>query len=368
MQEEKKKILQSVQEGKMTAEEAFVILEELEKAGQESEKKEQMLKNELSTKVVEENKKSEDDAYDYFKKNIYSAKEKIFDFVENAFQKIKDTDLDFNFGKSVDVSHIFQHDETSIYEIDVDIANGKTKIVAWDSQDVRVECQAKVYRVESQNQAKDTFLKNVLFTIDKGKMKFYIPEKAIKVDVVIYVPKKEYEDIQIRMFNGGITTESLRVEYLKVKSANGALTLEGMNGHSCELETGNGKIAITKSQFDKVEAETLNGAIQAEGYFNKVELQTFNGQIICQNERLDSESIYAKSVTGKIQLSLATGAEVSGELKSNLGSFNVSLDRIQIVEEKSEVILKVLRFKTINDQINATKIFAETKTGAISVL
>lgn len=368
MEEEKKKILQSVQDGKMSAEEAFVILEELEKAGQESEKKEQLLKDELSTKVVEENKKSEDDAYDYFKKNIYSAKEKILDFVENAFQKIKDTDLDFNFGKSMDVSHIFQHDETSIYEIDVDIANGKTKIVAWDSQDVRIECQAKVYRVESQNQAKDTFLKNVLFTIDKGKMKFYVPEKAMKVDVVIYVPKKEYESVQIRMFNGGITTESLRVEYLKVKSANGALTLEGMNGDSCELETGNGKITITKSQFDTVEAETLNGAIQAEGYFNKVELQTFNSQIVCQNERVNSESMYAKSVTGKIQLLLATGAEVSGELKSNLGSFNVNLDRIQIVEEKSEVILKVLKFKTINDQINATKIFAETKTGAISVL
>ena len=58
MQEEKKKILQSVQDGKMTAEEALAILEELEKAKQESEKKEQILKSELSTEVIQGQKKS----------------------------------------------------------------------------------------------------------------------------------------------------------------------------------------------------------------------------------------------------------------------------------------------------------------------
>ena len=123
-----------------------------------------------------------------------------------------------------------------------------------------------------------------------------------------------------------------------------------MNGESCELETGNGAITIQTSDFDKVEAETLNGAIHARGHFNKVDLQTFNGQIICQNEKLDSESLYAKSVTGKIALSLATGTAVSGELKSNLGNFNVSLAGINIVEEKNDVILKVLKFKTVQDQ------------------
>lgn len=371
MQEEKKKILQSVQDGKMTAEEAFAILEELEKAEQESEKKEQVLKNELSTEVVQEKKKSEEDHsdhdYDYFKKNIHSTKEKILDFVESAFQKIKDNDLDFNFGKSVDVSHIFQHDETAINEINIEIANGKTKIVAWDAQEVRVECQAKVYRVEDQEKARELFVKNTLFMINDGKMKFYIQDKGMKVDAVIYVPKKDYENVQIRMFNGAIIAEALWAEHVKVKSANGAITVEGVHGENCDLETGNGAIAIQTSQFDKLEAETLNGAIQAGGNFKKVDMQTFNGQIVCRNERLDSESIYAKSVTGKIQLSLAAGTVVSGELKSNLGSFNVSLEGINIVEEKNDVIQKSLIFKTIQEQPAFTHIFAESKTGAISV-
>lgn len=367
MQEEKKKILQSVQDGKMTAEEALAILEELEKAKQESEKKEQILKSELSTEVIQGQKKAEEENHDYFKKNFQASKEMILDFVESAFQKIKDTDLDFNFGRSVSVSHIYHHDETPLYEIDVEIANGKTKMIAWDSSHIRVECQAKVYHVEGQDAAREMFLKNVLFAIKDGKLKFYVEDKAIKVDVVIYVPKKEYEDVRIRMFNGGITAAALTTQHMKMKCANGALALSGVNGESCELETGNGAITIQTSDLNKVEAETLNGAIQARGHFNKVDLQTFSGQIICQNEKPDSESLYAKSVTGKIALSLATGTAVSGELKSNLGNFNVSLAGINIVEEKNDVILKVLKFKTVHDQPSLTNIVAESKTGAISV-
>lgn len=370
MQEEKKKILKSVQDGKLTAEEALTILDELEKAGKESEQKEQKLKNELSTSVIQGNTKNEEEGYhsqEYFKKNFQATKEKIFDFVESAFQKIKETDLDFNFGKSVEVDHIFQHSETPLYEIDIDIANGKTKIVAWDSHEVRVECQAKVYRVESQEKAREVFVKNVLFSIENGKLTFSIREKAIKVETIIYVPKKEYEDVQMRMFNGGITAEFLRAEKMKVKSANGPLTLQGVVGEICELETGNGAITLQTSQFESIEAETLNGAIQAEGSFNQVDLRTFNGKILCRNTKVDSDMMQARSVTGKIQLFLVPGSSVSGELRSNLGSFQVNMDGIKIVEEQNDVILKILKFQTVQEQIPVTQIFADTKTGAITV-
>ncbi|MFJ8246231.1 DUF4097 family beta strand repeat-containing protein [Peribacillus asahii] len=367
MQEEKKRILQLVQDGKITAEEALTILEALDKAGKESEQKEQVLKNELSTEVIEAKKQHYDDAHDTFKKNIQSSKEKIFEFVESAFQKIKDTDLDFNFGKSFTVSHIFQHDEKVIQDLDVDIANGKIKMIAWDHHDVRVECEAKVYRVDDQDQAREAFLNEVIFAIEDGTLKFYLQEKGIKADVLIYVPQKEYKQLRIRMFNGGVAAESLAAEEVKVKSANGSISMDSVRGENCELETGNGTITIQASRFDKVEAETLNGAIEAGGHFKKVDVQTFNGQIICRNDNEESDSLYAKSITGKIQLSVASGAAVSGELKSNLGGFNVNLEGIKIVEEKSDVIQKVLKFQTVYDQTPVLHIFADTKTGAISV-
>ncbi|MFA1714188.1 DUF4097 domain-containing protein [Peribacillus frigoritolerans] len=365
MQEERKKILEMIQDGKLSAEEAMGLLEELDKASQESEAKEQKLQNELSTVVVD--KKNEGSNQDTFKKNIQSSKEKIMDFVESAFKKIKETDLDFNFGKSVEVSHIFQHDQDFLNVVDVDIANGKMKIAAWDHNDVRVECQAKVYRVEDIEEARKNFLEEVDFTIENGKLKFKVREKSIKVDTIMYIPRREYEDIHVRMFNGAITAESLRSENFKAKTANGAIHIMQGTGDSCELETGNGMITITDTNFNDLEAETLNGAINADGYFKKLDVQTFNGEVICTNSGMDCDSIHAKSVTGKVQLTLPPGKAIEGELKSNLGSFNVTLEGMTIIEEKSDVVQKVLKFKTVKEEVPVLHVFAETKTAAITV-
>ncbi|MFJ7752915.1 DUF4097 family beta strand repeat-containing protein [Peribacillus muralis] len=365
MQEERKKILEMIQDGKLSADEAMGLLEELEKASQESEAKEQKLQNELSTVVVE--KKSEGSTHDSFKKNIQSSKEKIFDFVESAFKKIKETDLDFNFGKSVEVSHIFQHDYDFLNEVDVDIANGKIKIAAWDQQDVRVECQARIYRVEDIEEARKNFLDEVDFSIKDGKIIFKVREKAVKVDTIMYIPRREYEKIQVRLFNGAITTESLKSENLKAKTANGSIHIMHGNGDYCELETGNGTITISDTNFNDLEAETLNGAIRADGYFKKLDVQTFNGEIVCNNSGLDCDSIHAKSITGKVQLNLPAGKAIEGELKSNLGSFNVTLEGMTIVEEKSDVVQKVLKFKTVKEEVPSLHVFAETKTAAITI-
>ncbi|MGM9954921.1 MAG: DUF4097 family beta strand repeat-containing protein [Peribacillus sp.] len=365
MQAEKQRILEMVQEGKLTAVEALNLLEELEKASLESDAKEQKLQNELSTVVV--NQKSDDSAQDSFKKNVQSSKEKILGFVESAYKKIKETDLDFNFGKSVEVSHIFQHDYEYLDEIDIDIANGKVKIATWDQQDVRVECLAKVYRVEDIEKARETFLEEVHFAIDAGKMKFKVREKTMKVDTVLYIPSKAYEDIQVRLFNGAITTESLTAEKLKAKTANGVIHIQQGKGETCELETGNGTITISDTNYDELEAETLNGAINADGHFKKVDVQSFNGEIVCKNQAQDCEAIHAKSITGKVQLILPPGKAIEGELKSNLGSFNVSLEGMTIVEEKSDVVQKVLKFKTTSFDDSVLHVFADTKTAAITV-
>ena len=365
MQAEKQKILEMVQEGKLTAIEAMNLLDDLEKASQESEVKEQKLQNELSTVVV--NQKNEENSQDSFKKNVQSSKEKILGFVESAYKKIKETDLDFNFGKSVEVSHIFQHDYEFLDEIDIDVANGKVKIATWDQQEVRVECQAKVYRVEDIEKARETFLDEVHFAIEAGKMKFKVREKTMKVDTVLYIPHKEYEDIQVRLFNGAITTESLTVEKLKAKTANGVIHIQHGKGETCELETGNGTITISDTNYDELEAETLNGAINAEGHFKKMDVQSFNGEIVCKNLAQDCEAIHAKSITGKVQLVLPPGKAIEGELKSNLGSFNVSLEGMTIVEEKSDVVQKVLKFKTTNLEDSVLHVFADTKTAAITV-
>jgi DUF4097 and DUF4098 domain-containing protein YvlB len=363
MKEERKRILKMVEEGKLTVDEALALLDEIQKAEQATDEKQEQLAKELSTAFKFEEAKKEDP----FQGKFQSTKEKVFEFVDSALKKIKDIDLDFNFGQSIEISHIFHHSDVYIKDMDIDVANGSIKLASWDQQDVRIECQAKVYRVDNQEQARQNFLKDIIFAIEGQKLRFITQQKWMKVEAVIYVPKAQYERIRVRMFNGPISGEDLNVTDFRVKTANGKINLDRLNGSRAEIETANGQIKINSSVFDDLEAETINGAIKVDGDFRKIETQTFNGNITFNLRGERGELIIAKGTTGSIDLFVPEGVPVNGELKTNLGGFNVKLEGIQILEEKTEMIQKLLRFESVQHPDKTLKVFADTKTGSITV-
>jgi DUF4097 and DUF4098 domain-containing protein YvlB len=363
MKEERKRILKMVEEGKLAVDEALTLLDELEKAQKTMEEKQEQIVNELSTAVQFEEAKKEDP----FQAKYQSTKDKIFDFVDGALKKIKDLDFDLNFGQSVDISHIFQHGNADLKDVDIDVANGSVKLAAWDQPDVRIECQAKVYRVDNQDLARQNFLRDVIFSVENQKLRFMTQQKWMKVETIIYVPKAQYERVRIRMFNGAVTSEEMNVQDLRVKTANGKITVNRLNGQKAELETANGKIKMISSLFDDIEAETINGAIMLEGDFKRVETQSFNGNISYNVRGNRCEFLQAKATTGGIDLFVPEGAPVNGEFKTNLGGFNLNLVGVQVLEEKSEMIQKSLRFQSVNHPDKMVRIVADTKTGSISI-
>jgi DUF4097 and DUF4098 domain-containing protein YvlB len=363
MKEEKKRILKMVEEGKLTVDEAVTLLDELEKAQQTMEQKQEQIVNELSTAVNFEETKKEDP----LQAKYQSTKEKIFDFVDTALKKIKDFDFDLNFGQSIEISHIFHQGDVDLTNMDIDVANGSIKIAAWDQPDVRIECQAKVFRVENSDQARQNFLRDIVFSVENQKLRFMTQQKWMKVESVIYVPKSDYERVRIRMFNGTVLGEEMNVADLRVKTANGKINLERIKGKKAEVETANGKIKIINSQIDDLEAETINGGIKLDGDFKRVETQSFNGNISYNVNGNRAEVIQVKATTGGIDLFVPEALPVNGELKTNLGGFNLQLVGVQILEEKSEMIQKSLRFQSINHPDKMVKIYADTKTGSIAI-
>lgn len=365
MQEEKKRILQLVQDGKLSADEALALLEDLEKAEKESVEKEETLIHELVPVSGEEGSYEKSDAS--FQRKVHSSKEKIIDFIDNAIKKMKESDLDFNFGPSIEVSHIFQQNDIVLKEINIEIANGKATLIPWDQQELRVECKARIYRVRDQKEAKQSFLRDVLFAVNEQNFRFASKMKWMKIEVDVYVPKAYYDQINVKMFNGPINGSDLQAEKVRARTANGTISFNRLSGKKAELETGNGGITVEHASLETMEAETLNGAIVADGILNKVDAQSFSGDISCDLLGRQGEYIHAKTVTGKVYVNLEPGTAVSGELRSSIGSLSVNLPGIAIVEEKNEVVQKVLSFKTVHSSKPALHVFADTKTGAITI-
>lgn len=363
MTEKRKQILKMVEEGRLSAAEALTLLEALDYEEKKAKVKTDEMVQELST-VVSGGKKSS--GYQQSPPQN-SFKDKFLSFIDQTVKKVKDLDLDFNFGPSYEVRHIFQHSASVIRQIDVDVTNGSVELLPWESQDVRVECEAAVYKVESQDEARQSFLQDAVFGIDNGQLRFAVQKKHLKVKTKLYVPAAMYEFVKVRMFNGPIAAEGLQVRELKTKTANGAIKLKNIRAEEVELETAHGHISLDGSRARKCEAETINGLIRVDGVFETVDIQTFNGSITCYLKDDSTQKMFLKTTTGSIDVYVPDTLAVDGDLKSNLGNFTCLLRNLEIVEEKNETVQKALRFQANKVQARTCKLFAESKTSSITI-
>ncbi|RDI41038.1 DUF4097 family beta strand repeat-containing protein [Falsibacillus pallidus] len=365
---ERKRILDMVEKGTLSAKEALLLLEALEEAETVREQKESDIINEISREVDRKGRDSRS-SYDRdkYSQQFNGAKDKLMDFMNTALQKIKDFEFDFQFGQSAEVSHVFEEKNAVISYVDIDVANGKVDIQSWDQDDLRIECEAKVYRTEDEEEAKTTFLKNTLFSVENGKLRYSTQLKWMKVDTTIFVPKAEYEKLNVRIFNGAFSSKGLNAKDFTAKSANGKINLTGLHTENLEVETANGHITIEESKSAKLEAETINGALKVNGEYQKLDLQSFNGNVVCKLSNQDADSISVKTVTGNVDIYVPDELAMEGELKTNLGSFKLELEGMNVLEEKSEMAQKQLRFQRKGLTESPLHILADAKTGSIFI-
>ncbi|WP_017726285.1 DUF4097 family beta strand repeat-containing protein [Halalkalibacterium ligniniphilum] len=373
--EERKMILKMIEDGKITAEEGVKLLSAMEKPSEPTKEATEGNKVEtersLSTEVnwdegEKERKRSRERDRE---RNRYGFDPtKLTGFFESAIQKIKDFDLDFNFGPHVVVDHVFQHRDLSPKSMDVSLENGSVNILPWDEPDVRIECKAKVYRVKNTDEARSLFLQEALFRVNERKVLFQTKVKSIKVDATIYVPRTAFDSIKLYTFNGSLKGDSLNVDTLDVNTLNGGIIFEGIKAKKVLAETVNGEIELQQGDVDICDAKTVNGSITITGQVQDVDAETVNGSITYEIDRL-SESGYAdfKAMTGSIHLVVSKSLRVEGKLKTNVGSYTCDLTSFEVLEEKKDFAQKTMSFVGNQDQSPRVKIVALTNTGSIRV-
>ncbi|WP_077624814.1 DUF4097 family beta strand repeat-containing protein [Sediminibacillus massiliensis] len=358
MNEERRKILKMLEDGIVTSEEAEELLESMDQAD-----KAQQQAGMVSTNVNWNNEQEGKGPTTSKKRNNF------FSYVEQAFNKIKNVDLDFNFGTHYPVSHIFHHQSAELSKLDIDIANGEVDIIPWNESDIRIECEAKVYQVADREKAREKFLREAEFRIMEGILQFYIPSQQVKTDVKIKIPSQLYQKVSAKLFNGGIRAENLHVTHFRGKTTNGTIDIKESQGDMIEAETVNGSVKIRKGKWDHVDAETINGSVRLQGRFSKTDAQVVNGSIHCDWDDAKTATVgFLKTATGSIRLRLPDSVRIDGQLETKIGGIHCDLHNYRIIEEKKEMINKSMHFEANTEQTGEMHVEAETKTGSIWVL
>ncbi|TMW72544.1 DUF4097 domain-containing protein [Alteribacter natronophilus] len=370
MQEERKMILKMIEDGKISAEEGLQLLNALKDDGQSGKSAAQDQSDshkdpqtEISTKVDWENG---DGGYRSRTRQSGFAS-RFTEFIEDAVHKIKEFDLDFNFGSSVEIEHIFQHTGASVSQVDVNVENGSILFRPWEEPDVRVECNVKVYKVNDGDEARRYFLNEVIFDVTDGRLRIKSPSKSMKVNSVVYVPRKDLEKIKLYAFNGRISGETIEADNVEAQTVNGRIGFETIRGRDVRLETVNGTIATDSLEVDHCDAKTVNGTIDLRVARGELDVETLNGTINYTLTEPVQSKAYFKTTTGSVSVELPEALKVEGNLKSSVGGLNCDLPGMTVIDEKKEFASKRMSFLANKDAETPFYLEAESTTGSVNI-
>lgn len=368
MQEERKMILKMIEDGKISAEEGLQLLNALKddarEAGREEVEEQPAQSREISTDVDWD----KGETYSQTEKKSPSFAARFSDIVEDVVQKIKEFDLDFNFGSSVEVEHIFQHQEAQIEKVDISIENGNLIFRPWDEKDVRIECHVKVFKVKDKDEARNTFLDVIDFSVKDNLLRLHSPRKSMKVNTVVYVPKNHLEAVKLYAFNGKISGEGAVVSKdMDVKTVNGPIEFEKVVTKDGEFETVNGAISIPKLDAVHCEAKTINGTIRVGALQGKFDGETLNGTIEYTLLEPTDARAYIKTTTGSVIVNIPDNVKTEGKLKTTVGGMHCQLPELSVVDEKKEFANNKMSFLSNKTGEYSFYVEAEAATGSVTV-
>ena len=398
MQEERKRILQLVENGVISAEEAIGLLEKLslqkestpssampstqpvlEKQQEETHKAEPILeekKQQRKTTGFEDifgksfndkefNKKMDEFMGD-LKQDLSQFSSRMTGLVGTALSKLKDLDIETPFGEKVDFTKTFAYPTSDIKGIELDIANGKVDVVKAEDEFVTVNVVGKA---PLKGTAEETITQNTenLATLTDEKLLIQSSNKFTQLKVQIAIPEKHYDVFIARLLNGSVSIENIDAKLIKARTYNGIIRVENSTFDHAEFQTSNGAVEVRAVKGDDLEIETANGRIYVDGDLKEVEAESMNGHVVVTTTSAEAHKIKARALAGSVEIYVPKTVALEGQIFSNFGKADVGLSDVKVYEEEEQFLLKSVRFSKELEGAKLLKLVGESRTSTVLV-
>ncbi|MBF2628556.1 DUF4097 family beta strand repeat-containing protein [Listeria marthii] len=412
MENERKRILELVKQGIISTEEALTLLENISKKEGKTAAKENIRRS--AAPKEEKFEEQEEPAYDYSKgwnnegnpytapksrkrrsepnpenheryedesentskdreesmrnmvNDLSQAGEKIGSFLNNAFKQVKD--MPFPFLTSTKIERDFVYHDTTLSILEFEIANGNIEFKPSDSNDIKVHAMIKLFKEYPEDEALKVFFDKTTLRVDEETLRFESTSKQIVTNLTVYLPRREYDYVSVKMLNGNFHLDELSGRDLFVKTTNGNISLGTLNATLAEIESINGNVRIQNGEIRDVALKTFNGNVAAKGNYYSTNLQTKNGNVNYQLTGNEATFLKAKTGAGNIEVIVPAAIGVDGRFHTNLGKLLLDLKDAEILESKTESVSKSIIFTKLPDTADSSlKIEAEATTGSVKI-
>ncbi len=369
MQEERKRILDMVENGTITAKEALELLEALGKTTPTATPtvNEEMQYNQ-STNSKTSSKQQNPDFLDDIKRDFTVMGEKFMHLMQGTVDKLKDFEFDVKITDPIVFEEKLVKEGIEFDDISINIANGKVEIIPTEEANVSAVVKAKCYRGSNEEEVKARFAEEFIFTTEANKLRIFSDMKTIATHVVLYVPKKSYNHISARLFNGDFIAKNMEVNTLKIRTTNGKVDLDGLTFQRGDIETGNGTVQVQRVTGDSLEVETMNGRIYVDGKLKEIEGSSISGQVILTTKDKDARKIEGTAVAGTVEIYVPKNVSIKGEVTTQLGKIDVQLADVTKWNESEQLLYRKVGFTKVTDsEADPLRVYGDAKTGAVLV-
>ncbi|MFJ7699396.1 DUF4097 family beta strand repeat-containing protein [Lysinibacillus fusiformis] len=383
MQNERQRILELVEKGTISAQEAITLLEALEQSGKSTQhvmddvsKESQSTDKEslFEEKSKDGDKKKEDfmkhfqDEMQDFRKDLTQIGSLFMDMMNTAVKKVKEFDVASPFGDKFEFTHTEEVAAADVESIIAELPNGNFSLESSEGETIQVICKVKAPLMnDSEEETRNHFLEQFVVKEDEHSLRILSQLKLVQVNAKVLVPKDKLEKLSVRLMNGSVSLQDTDVEELKLKTLNGAIKGTKFSFGKAEVDSSNGSIELTKVRGKDLEAETLNGRVYLDGALDEVEAKSVNGHVVVTTCSTNSSKIKAQTVAGAVELYVPRTISLSGKVVTNFGKVDVGIHDVSKMESQDQFLSKVVRFDKEVEHANRLFIEGESKTGAVLI-
>jgi len=149
------------------------------------------------------------------------------------------------------------------------------------------------------------------------------------VSINAYVPEHMFKVINISGTNGNMDLSALTCDQLQISNTNGQTSLEALAANNIKAESGNGRLRLANVVAPTAVFEHFNGAVDAwEIDAAQLSLISFNGTLAMNISKFDNYSDYLWQVetsNAKLNLNLPTLPNVGYHVKAQASLGNVRM-------------------------------------------
>ncbi|WP_137662517.1 daptomycin-sensing surface protein LiaX [Enterococcus hulanensis] len=297
---------------------------------------------------------------------VNRAAKTVTDTVNNSDFDLKKINQKFYGTAKTHFSHQFTFEDIDAQTIDIKLAKGKVILKTWEDEtinDVKVEATVSLLGQMEEPDPIDAFLERSRIDVNNYQILFHVPNKRVDAKLTFYLPKRQYNNLALRLLNGDLMIEELSAKNSSIKATNGTILIKELEASMLEFEGVNNEIEIREGQILDASIETVTGTIIARADIVRSEYSLINGDIKVTAKNNNLKKLEAQSVNGDVKVSLPQTIGIEGSAKTGIGTINYRFANCETVQERSGNTQKVLHFQRAAE--NAAQIEVSSKAGSI---